>query len=420
MMYDLSSEMSALVSAVMNRRALLELVKLDADDFYDEKCQLIFSALKAIESDRIDVDSMVLRERLIQQGTYEKAGGGEFLGAIMKHGHSIANIDHLVGVIRALSKRRKLITLSEQIRDTAPDRMRPTDELVHEYTEQLREIDKVDDDGITELSKLPEAPEAWIDQGKYIRTGFANIDKKIVGMFPGELFVLGARPGMGKSALAMCIARNVAHENSVLIFSLEMPERQWALRLIACESHLDSRSIRAGDISADDMQKIRRTVEKLRGLDITIADKIFTLDAIVNRTRKLAQYKPIDLIIIDYLQQVKVRGSMQRYIQIGEISRAFKMLARELDTRVLALSQLSRAADGRAPRLADLRESGDIEQDADCVIMLHHKDDTPKSEIDVYIEKHRSAATMRTKLLFQRQFTRFEDLEMRQQDYYQS
>ena len=349
----------------------------------------------------------------------EQIGGSNYLAELINFVPSATNIVYYAEIIRKKSALRQLIQSADQISEMGYNE---TEELENVFDRAQRAIMNIGNFSKKTFIKLKDTlVEAWERFDKLhksdgemrgLPTGFRDLDNKLAGLQRSDLIILAARPSMGKTSLALDIARNVACQfnKSVGIFSLEMSSQQLVDRLLAAESRVDSWHLRTGKLKADeDFSRIRDALDRLATAPIYIDDEASnTITKMKSVARKLKVEHGLDLIIVDYLQlMIPRRDSDSLVQQVTEISRSLKGLARELDIPVLALSQLNRAVEQRGgrPRLSDLRDSGSIEQDADVVMFIHREDKmneaADKDNIaDIIIAKHRNGPTGEIKLYF--------------------
>lgn len=392
------------------------------DSFYAERHRIIFEAMKELSDRGEPIDILSLSEKLTNKGTLERAGGRAYIAELAGSAPAPGNFAHYAELVSRKHIMRSLIGAAYEINEAAYDDARDTGEVLDEAEKKIYAVgnasaahkftpiaDKLGDawDRMEALSKK----EGGI---RGVPTGFPELDSMLSGLHPSDLVILAARPSVGKTSLALDIARNTAvrHNTPVGIFSLEMSSEQLIDRMLAAESYVDSWKMRTGAIRAeDDFAKIRDALESLSKAPIFIDDKpgnnILAMRAVA---RRLKREHGIGLLIVDYLQlmaPVGAKASDSLVQQTTEISRSLKSLARELEVPVLALSQLSRAVEQRGgkPRLSDLRDSGSIEQDADVVMFIHREDKrSPDSErtniAEILIEKHRNGPTGRVELYF--------------------
>ena len=406
------------------------------ESFYAEKHRIIYEAMRELSERGEPIDLLSLSERLTGNGNLERIGGRAYLAELVGSAPAPGNYAHYADLVSRKHVMRSLIDASYEITESAYDE---GNDIVHTLDEAEKKImaignasashkfiaisEKLADawDRIEEMSKNK-------DTIRGIPTGFPTLDNLLSGLHKSDLIILAARPSMGKTSLALDIARNTAvrHDVPVGIFSLEMSSEQIVDRMLSAESYVDSWKMRTGAITKeDDFAKIRDALENLSKAPIYIDDKpaqnILSMRAVA---RRLKRERGIGLIIVDYLQLMvppSNRASDNLVQQVTEISRSLKNLARELDVPVLALSQLSRAVESRGgrPRLSDLRDSGSIEQDADVVMFIHredkYKDASEKTNIaEILIEKHRNGETGKVDLFFNEKKATFQSIDKSQ------
>lgn len=420
---SLESERALLGALLLKPDAIHDVADLiKPDSFYAEKHRIIFGAMRELSDRGEPIDQLTLSERLENQGVLERAGGRAYLAELAGSAPAPGNYAHYADLVSRKHLMRALIDASYEINEAAYDEARDTPEVLDEAEKKIYAIgdasaghkfvaigDKVHDawERLEALSKRE-------DGIRGIPSGFPDLDNLLSGFHPSDLVILAARPSMGKTSLALDIARNAAvrHGVPVGIFSLEMSSEQLVDRMLASESYVNAWKIRTGAIKDEsDFSKIRDALETLSKAPIFIDDKpgnnILAMRAVA---RRLKRERGIGLLVVDYLQLMaptSTKASDSLVQQVTEISRSLKGLARELEVPVIALSQLSRAVEQRGgkPRLSDLRDSGSIEQDAD-VVMFIHRDDKINKESDkpgvaeILIEKHRNGPTGRVELYF--------------------
>ncbi|MCL1910899.1 MAG: replicative DNA helicase [Leptospirales bacterium] len=428
---DIDTETACLASVLLSRDALYKVMELiSPDDFYLDKHRIIFSAVLELDARNIPIDLTTLKQRLSDQNLFEKIGGDSALVSIYQSVSTSAHAAAYAKRIKELSLRRSLIDISIGSIEKCHDQSRDTAELIDEVE---RDVFTVTERRITSsympleniLKTAMDDIQMLYDTKKIITgtpTGFTDLDGKLAGLHPGELIIIAARPGMGKTALAVNMLHNIARqepEKAVLFFSLEMPSWQLAIRLLCIEASVDSQFIRMGRISRRDLTELFKAKEVLSKEKVFIDDTPYVnVMEIRAKARRLAQKQPISVIIVDYLQLVaSMSPRIDRHLQVGEISRFLKQLARELYVPVVALAQLSRAVEqrkGQLPTLADLRESGAIEQDADVVMFIYNeekvKPDTErKGLVDLIIAKQRNGPLGEVTLKFLPTYTKFDN-----------
>ncbi|MCP4133324.1 MAG: replicative DNA helicase [bacterium] len=429
---DVDTEVACLASALLSRDALYKVTEiLQPEDFYLDKHRIIFDSVLDLERKNVPLDLTTLKQRLYDQELFEKIGGDAALVELYQAAATSANAEFYAKRIKELSLRRKLIEVTSESTERCYDTTVETDELLDQIEQ---EIFKVTEKRITSdfqtidvvLEETLEQIGHWFETKKVvtgIASGYKDLDEMLTGFHSDELIVMAARPGMGKTAIALNIMNNIALKDKkpVLFFSLEMPATQLGMRMLCIESMVDSQRVRTGHISTEELNKLFQISGKLGKAPIYLDDTpSISILEIRAKARRVHQKAPIGMIIIDYLQLITSRSSIARHEQVSEISRMLKQLARELRVPVIALSQLSRAVEARTdqiPTLSDLRESGAIEQDADVVMFIYReekvKKDTEKKGIaDIIVAKQRSGPVGTISLRFWEKYTKFGDLDI--------
>ena len=428
---DVDSEASCLAALLISRDALLKVLEiLQPEDFYLESHRLVFEAVTDLDRKNRPVDIVSVKQYLQDKGAFDRIGGDPFLVSLYQTVATSANAEYYAERIRELSLRRRMIEVAGQIVERCMDLTRETGEVLDEssqsvfnVTERLvtsdsAEIGRVAEDAKTTLIKLFQTRQAVTG----VSSGFSQLDEMLTGFHPEELIIIAARPSMGKTALALNILNNMAvrAKKPVYFFSLEMPAVQILMRMIAIEAMVELQNMRTGHVSGAQQKMILQTIEMLAQQRVLIDDSpSLTVFDIRARARRVAQREPLGAIIIDYMQLISSRLKADRHLQIAEISRGLKLLARELQCPVIALSQLSRAVETRTdqiPQLSDLRESGSIEQDADVVMFLYReekvkKDTEKKGLADIIVAKQRNGPIGTVTLKFWDVFTRFDNYD---------
>lgn len=431
---SLESERALLGALLLRPDAIHDVSDLiRPDSFYAEKHRLIFGAMRELSERGEPIDQLSLSERLQGQGLLERAGGRSYLAELAGSAPAPGNFPHYADLVSRKFLMRSLIDAAYGITESAYDESRETMEVLDEAEKSIYAIgnasaahkftaigDKIHEawDRIEALSKK----ESGI---RGVPSGFPALDNLLSGFHSSDLVIIAARPSMGKTSLALDIARNAAvrHDVPVGIFSLEMSSEQLIDRMLAAESFVNSWKLRTGAVrEEDDFHRIRDALESLSKAPIFIDDKpgnnILSMRAVA---RRLKRERGIGLLIVDYLQLMSptsTKSSDSLVQQVTEISRSLKSLARELAVPVIALSQLSRAVETRGgkPRLSDLRDSGSIEQDADVVLFIHREDKrNPESGrqnvAEILIEKHRNGPTGKTELYFDEKRATFQPID---------
>lgn len=430
---NLDSERALLGSILLRSEVLFDILDtISSDCFYSEKHKIIFNAMLELFSKKEPIDLLTLGTKLKENNQLEQIGGNTFLSELISTVPSSANAKYYAKIVHKKFMMRCLISASEQIselgyseKDSLEHSLDRAEKSIFEVTNSLmsRSYVKIKDalgEAWERLNKLHETK----GELRGVPTGFSELDNKLAGFQNSDLIILAARPSMGKTSLALDIARKVAVNNQkgVAIFSLEMSSQQLVDRMLAADSQVDAWKLRTGKLSTDEeFSLIRQSLDNLSKAPIFIDDQ--ASNNILNMrsvARKLKRQNDLSLIIVDYLQLMaptETQRSDSTVQQVTEISRSLKHLARELDVPVIALSQLSRAVESRGgrPRLSDLRDSGSIEQDADVVMFIHrenNEDGNGKSNIaEILIEKHRNGPTGKVTLNFNDKKATFQSLE---------
>lgn len=406
---------------------------INESSFYSDRHRMIWVTMLELHSKANPIDLLSLSARLREKSLLEQAGGMSYLTELVHGVPSSSNAKYYAEIVQKKNIMRNLISASEHIAELGFSEETDIEEILDQAEKRIFQVTNLS--GSHKFVELKDTlVEAWdrIDhlhktsgELRGVPTGFKDLDNKLAGLQKSDLIILAARPSMGKTSLALDIARRAAtiHNVPVGIFSLEMSSQQLVDRMLSAESQVDSWKLRTGqNLSIEhDFSAIRTAMERLSRAPIYIDDQpgnnILKMRAVA---RRLKSEKGLGLIIVDYLQLMvptQSRNSDNVVQQVTEISRSLKNLARELDVPVLALSQLSRAVEQRGgkPRLSDLRDSGSIEQDADVVIFIHREANDEgggkKQETEILIEKHRNGPTGVAKLYFDQQKTTFLDLE---------
>ena len=431
---SLESERALLGALLLKPDAIHDVSDLiNADSFYAEKHRLIFGAMSELAQRSEPIDQLSLSERLQSQGLLERIGGRSYLAELAGSAPAPGNFPHYAELVSRKYLMRSLIDAAYGITESAYDDARETMEVLDEAEKSIYAIGNASaahkfiaiGDKMHAAWERIEALSHKEDGIRGVPSGFPALDNLLSGFHPSDLVIIAARPSVGKTSLALDIARNAAvrHNVPVGIFSLEMSSEQIIDRMLSAESFVNSWKLRTGQVKdEEDFNRIRDALETLSKAPIYIDDKpgnnILAMRAVA---RRLKRERGVGLIIVDYLQLMApttTKASDSMVQQITEISRSLKGLARELEVPVIALSQLSRAVEQRGgkPRLSDLRDSGSIEQDAD-VVMFIHRDDKANKESDrpgiaeILIEKHRNGPTGRTELYFDEKRATFQPVD---------
>jgi len=409
---------------------------ISPQDFFDDRHQLIFTSMRSLYDKRSPVDVLTLSEQLKSDGKLDSIGGASYLTELTNQVPTAAHLEQYAHIVADKAIRRRLISASRDIVSIGFDENKSLQELIEEAETRLFEVSQqhVRQDIISLESILGDSFDRLDDLHRHkgglrgIPTGLRDLDKKIAGLQRSDLIVVAGRPSMGKTAIMLNLALNVAtkaNQGSVLYFSLEMSKEQLVDRLLAAEANVDAWKLRTGEgLTDEDFERISAAMGQLAEAPIFMDDSSgITISDLRTKARRLHHQHPLAVIMVDYLQLMsggsRFATAANRVQEISEISRNLKILARELNVPVIAASQLSRSVENRLPQipqLADLRESGAIEQDADIVIFLYREDFyNPESDrqniTDLFIKKHRNGPTGSLSVYFDILQQRFRDLD---------
>lgn len=407
--------------------------KVTAEDFYDKRHRSIYEAMIHLYELHRPVDLLTLSDELKKKDEFELIGGMNFLSELANMVPTTANAEYYAEIIAQKAMRRRLIKAAGDIASLGYEEDTQVGELLEKAESEIFAVsDKSLHSDFASLEQIlsesfDRMEELHRDKTKMrgVPTGYRDLDHKTAGLQRSDLIILAARPAMGKSTFALNLAYNVATQakQAVLVFSLEMSKEQLVDRMLAEAAGVDAWNIRTGNLSDQDFEKLSNAMGELAEAHIYIDDTpgITPLE-MRTKARRQAHNSPLGLVIVDYLQLMSSsnRSSGDNRVQeVSEISRSLKLLARELNVPVIALSQLSRSVENRTPQipqLADLRESGSIEQDADIVMFLYreeyYKPETDRQHItDLFIAKHRNGPTGKIELYFHPERLRFMTLD---------
>ncbi len=429
------AEASLLGSLLIDSDAIVKVADIVAAiDFYDPKHARIFEAISQLYEKHQPIDVLTLSDQLKSSGFIEFIGGAAYLTQLTNFVPTAAHVEQYAEIVAQKALRRRLIKASQEIVELGYKEDKALQELIEQAESTLFEVSQrhVKQD-ITSLETIlgesfDRLDELHKDKGKIrgVPTGFKDLDNILAGFQKSDLVILAARPSMGKTALALNLAHNIAlqAQEPVLVFSLEMSKEQLVDRMLAMESGVDAWALRTGNLTDADFEKIGQAMGSLSEAPIFIDDTPgITVSDLRTKARREAHLRPLGLIIVDYLQLMsggsRFGGDGNRVQEISEISRGLKGIARELNVPLIALSQLSRSVESRSPQipqLQDLRESGSIEQDADVVAFIYREDYyNPESErknmTDIFIKKHRNGPTGAVELYFDREKQRFRSVD---------
>ncbi len=429
--HNLDAERSVLGAILLDNHALNTAVeKLRAEDFFLDQHRRVFQQMIALGETQQAIDLVTLTDRLHRSGELEASGGAAYLAQLVDGVPHVTNVDHYARIVKEKALLRSLIHQTHAIQQQALEAEEDADAILDRAESSIFQLaeERVRPGfvGVKELVRENfDRLSRILSEGKRITglsTGYQQLDNLTAGLQPSEFIILAARPSMGKTALALNMAENVALRASepVAIFSLEMSKESLLLRLLAAHGRIDAHRFRTGHLSREDGRRMTESLNRLAEAPLWIDDSASaTVVEMGAKARRLKRDKGLSLLIVDYLQLVPARGRFaNRNEEVTSITRGLKGLAKELKVPVLVLSQLTRAPEReeRRPQLADLRESGAIEQDADVVLFIYRPniykpDETPeeRAKAEIIIAKQRNGPTDRINFVFLNTFTRFEE-----------
>lgn len=429
------AEASLLGAILIDTDAIVKIAdQIDVNDFYDQKHARIYEGLKTLYEKRSAIDVLTLADQLRGTGFLDMVGGAAYLTELTNFVPTAAHVEQYADIVAGKALRRRLISVSNEMAELGQDESKAIQELIedaesklfdvsqHHIKQTIVSLESILADSFERLDDLHR------DKGKLrgIPTGYHDLDAMLAGLQKSDLFILAARPSMGKTAFVLNLAHKIATvaKESVLIFSLEMGKEQLVDRLLAMESGVDAWALRTGKLTDNDFERLGEAMGTLSEAKIYIDDSPgITVADLRTKARREAHNGHVGLIIVDYLQLMsggsRFGSEGNRVQEISEISRGLKGVARELNVPLIALSQLSRSVENRSPQipqLADLRDSGSIEQDADVVAFLYREDyynpDSDRKNImDVLIKKHRNGPTGAVELYFDRDKQRIRSID---------
>ena len=434
--FSAEAEQSLLGAIIIRPTAFEDIAgAVTANDFYMEEHKAIFNAMSSMFNASKNIDTVTLVNTLIQTGKYDKSGGVEYIKNLSVAVPTAANIRDYAKIVRDNALLRRLIGACDEINDMAYTAEGSAEQIVdgaeqkifeiaqNRISNEFRHIHDVITDVYQGLQVLSDNPNR-IDG---VRTGFSGLDRVLVQLGKGDLVLIGARPGMGKTSFALNIATNVAKatKKAVCIFSLEMSAEQLVTRILSSEAMVNSYSLRSGQISPDDWTRLSDATTDLSGCDIYIDDTSGVTPT--EMKAKLRRVQNLGLVVIDYLQLMTTGKNVDSRVQeVGEISRTLKLMAKELGVPVVCCAQLSRGPEknrtSKRPMLSDLRDSGSIEQDADVVIFLYREEyyknvaedtgeEVENNIAEVIVQKNRHGSSETVKMTWDGQFTKFGSIE---------
>lgn len=443
-LYDLESEQAVLGSMLLDGSSVPRVATiLDPDDFLREVHQAIYSCMLALHGRGQAVDITTLRNELEVTGNYVRFGGEIQLIELINSTPTAIHAEHYARIVESWSVRRRIVRAAASIaivgnRENDPDRLLEESQRILLAASRRRAVreaipmDRMMDEFMTEAARRrsdpylrERGPNSAVGSGS-IPTGFLDMDRLLGGLHPSDFVIVAGRPGQGKSAIALSMAATAATTGvPVGVFSLEMGREQVTMRLVAAHAKVDVLKLRLGTLPESDWERAQQSSAVLAALPIYVDDTgLLTIDSLRQRALAMAYQYRIGLLVIDYLQLLSApqstgaRGGSRTY-EVGEISRTLKMLAKEMSLPVLACCQLNRGTEfrkDRKPTLANLRDTGQLEQDADVVLLLHKRESESDADsllpdiVDVDVAKHRNGPVGEFPLLFRGQYARFDSM----------
>lgn len=433
MPHDTKAEQAVIGGLLMDNNSMadvLEVISRTGEEFYSTANREIFTAAISLIDKGGTADLITIADKLQSKGSLDLVGGYLYLNDLFENAISSANISHYAKIIKGKYVERMIISESSRLIEAAYNPTESTEEVLAETQKTILDLSINKEKNTLQPAKEIARNTIKLIEARYERkegmvigipTRFSHLDNLTGGLIAGDLWIVAARPGMGKSAFAVDIAYHAAlRDYKAAIFSLEMPSDALMTRILASMTKIDSRHLSRGYIFDDQWPKLTAATDRIAAAPLHIDDKpAITPTEILAKCRKMKANGGVDLVVVDYLQLMKLPGKhSSREQEVSEISRSMKLLAREIGVPVIALSQLNRNLEQRPdkrPNLGDLRESGAIEQDADIVTFiyrdeLYHEDSPEKGIAEIIIGKHRNGPTGTVKLTFLEKFTRFENL----------
>ncbi|MBQ9832883.1 MAG: replicative DNA helicase [Clostridia bacterium] len=426
--FNIEAEKSILGSMLIRTEAAeAACEQLKAEDFYAAKHQDIFAVMLSLYSRGNVIDSVTVIDALDRAGKLESAGGVMYITELSLSTPSAANVSHYIKIVEERSIMRRLVKAGGDISKDALAAEKTVDVMLDDAERAIFNISmKKNQDSLVHIEQP--AIDAYYRMGEIIKlkgkltgipTPFTDLNKLTSGLQPSDLIIVAGRPSMGKTAFALNLAQHAAVKanRTVVIFSLEMSREQLAMRMLSSEANLDMQKVKTGQTDDADIIRASEALDPLTHANIYIDDTAGVGVAEVrSKCRRLKSRVGLDLIVIDYLQLMQTSGKSDNRVQeISEMTRALKIMARELNVPIILLSQLSRGnekREGKRPMMSDLRESGAIEQDADVIILLHRPavyDETEDNTTEVIVAKHRNGPVDTVKLMWVPQYAKFTD-----------
>lgn len=428
--HDQEAEQAILGSILYDPSIVDEIFdRINPENFYLPAHQFIYDAMSDLIVAENPIDEITLGDILKSRSQLEECGGFDYIGSLVDCSSEAKNIGKYIEIVLGHYQKREVMLLASNSSRIARDPGTPASVVINDSLSKLTElseslhseselkpVNEIMLDVFQDLEKVSETQ----DEITGYATGFVDLDKLTSGLQPSDLVILGARPSMGKTALALNIAEYITTrekiDGDVLIFSYEMSRNQLVLRMASSMARVDSKNLRTGNIPQDEWDKLAMAADQISRMPLYIDDSIPALDKMVAIAKKHSKKRKIVQIVVDYIQLIPIgKKNGTRQEDVSEISRTLKLLAKQLDCNVLALSQLNRALEQRGdkrPKLSDLRESGALEQDSDIIMFIYrdecyNEDSADKGTAELLIEKHRNGPTGKIRLAFKGKYTKF-------------
>ncbi|WP_180953297.1 replicative DNA helicase [Brevibacterium ihuae] len=428
---DLEAEQSVLGAMLLSKDAIADVVEgMRGEDFYKPAHETIYECILDLYARGEPADAVTVANSLSKAGALARIGGAAYLHTLMSSVPTAANAGFYGTIVRERALLRRLVEAGTRIVQMGYDAEGDTDELVNRAQSEIYQVtERRTAEDYVLLKEILETTAQEIERsGDHegdtagVPTGFTEFDQLTNGLHPGQMIVIAARPGVGKSTLALDMVRSAAiHSNqTTVIFSLEMGRIELTMRLLSAESSIKLQDLRRGELTPQDWTTLASTMARINEAPLFIDDSPnMALTEIRAKCRRLKQQHDLQMVVIDYLQLMSSGKRVEsRQQEVSEFSRSLKLLAKELEVPVIALSQLNRSSEQRTdkrPMISDLRESGSIEQDADMVLLIHREDmydkESPHAgEADIIVAKHRNGPTGDIKVAFQGARSRFANM----------
>jgi replicative DNA helicase len=409
------AEESVLGALLLDKDAVIAVAEfLSPKDFYDDRYKEVYESCIELYEERIPIDVLTVGDKLKKKNSLKKIGGTGFLADLANKVPTAAHVEHYGKIVKDAATKRSLMAAASKLVELSIDDSLGADELLDKAESEVFSLTQMNikraftpvKDALAESFDRLDELHKQAEGLRGVPTGFKDLDDTLAGMQRSNLIILAARPGIGKTSLSLNIAQNLAvrFKRPVGFFSLEMSREELVDRLLVAQADIDAWKLKTGKLSEEDFTKLSNAMGELAEAPIYIDDTpALSITEMRTKARRLQVENGVDLIIVDYLQLARSRQLENRVQEVSEISQGLKNLARELKLPVLALSQLSRAVEQRGekrPQLADLRESGSIEQDADVVMFLWREDDENSENVSLEVAKHRNGPLTSIKLFF--------------------